>query len=288
MPLLKYFLLFFIPPTILIALILTIFYRLETGANMAEIQASEGQILKTEEIGIIDDFKLVLSDLLFLAGQHGLEELSETGKTVDIIDNLSKDYLLLSDKKMVYDQIRILDRKGMEIVRVNFNGGEPVSVPEGQLQNKGSRYYFSETCRLGRGEVYVSPFDLNVERGEIELPLKPMIRFGTPFFDGQGTKQGIVILNYLGAALLNKFESAAANAIGRMMILNADGFWLKGPAPEDEWGFMYEDGKEKTFGRKYPDAWSEISRADSGQFKMQMAFSALPPSTLSKKPTKLA
>lgn len=267
MPFLKYFLFFFILPAILIALIMTIFYRLESRADMAEIQVSETQILKTAEIGIIDDFNLVMSDLLFLAGQHGLDEISETGKTADIIDDLSRDYLLLSGKKRVYDQIRILDREGMEIVRVNFNGGEPVKVPEGQLQNKGSRYYFSETFRLGRGEVYVSPFDLNIERGKIELPLKPMIRFGTPFFDGQGGKEGIVILNYLGSALLNKFENAAANAVGNMMILNADGFWLKGPDHEDEWGFMYEEGKERTFGRKYPAAWSEISMGDSGQFQ---------------------
>ena len=234
---------------------------------MAEIRASEAQILKTEEIVIVDNFKLVMSDLLFLAGQHGLEKISETGKAADLIDDLTRNYLLLSDKKRVYDQIRILDREGMEIVRVNFNGGEPVSVPEDQLQNKGNRYYFSETFRLGRGEVYVSPFDLNIERGEIELPLKPMIRFGTPFFDGQGGKEGIVILNYLGAALLSKFESAAANAAGNMMILNTDGFWLKGPAPEDEWGFMYEDGKERTFGRKYPGAWSVISMGDSSQYQ---------------------
>lgn len=267
MSLSRYFLLFFVPPAILIATILTIFYRMETGTTMAEILASEGQILKTEEIVIVDDFKSVLSDLLFLAGQHGLEEISEADKTANIIDDLARDYLLLSDKKKLYDQIRILDREGMEIVRVNFNGGEPVSVPKGQLQNKSNRYYFSETFRLGRSEVYISPFDLNIEKGEIELPLKPMIRFGTPFFDGQGDKQGVVVLNYLGVALLNKFGSAAANAVGNMMILNADGFWLKGPDPENEWGFMYEDGKEKIFGKQYPAAWSAISRADSGQFQ---------------------
>ena len=266
-PLLRYFLISFIPPAILIALILFIFYRLETGAYMADTRASEAQTLKTEEIVIVDDFKSILSDLLFLAGQHGLKDISEVSKTADVIDDLTRDYLLLSDKKRVYDQIRILDRKGMEIVRVNFNGGEPASVPEDQLQNKGNRYYFSETFRLGHGEIYVSPFDLNVERGEIEIPLKPMIRFGTPFFDGQGRKQGIVILNYLGASLLNKFESAAKNTVGSMMILNADGFWLKGPDPKYEWGFMYENGKERAFGREYPDAWSSISGADSGQFQ---------------------
>jgi hypothetical protein len=65
----------------------------------------------------------------------------------------------------------------MEVVRVNYSRGNPAVVPRGQLQNKSSRYYFADAFRLGGGEVFASPLDLNIERGEIERPLKPMIRF---------------------------------------------------------------------------------------------------------------
>ena len=33
---------------------------------------------------------------------------------------------------------------------------------------------------MDRGGLYLSPCDLNVKEGEIETPLKPMIRFTTP------------------------------------------------------------------------------------------------------------
>ena len=45
----------------------------------------------------------------------------------------------------------------MEIVRVNYAGGSPYIVPDGQLQDKSDRYYFQEAVRLDKREVYISP-----------------------------------------------------------------------------------------------------------------------------------
>ncbi len=48
------------------------------------------------------------------------------------------------------------------------------------------------------------------------------------------------------------------------MLLNAQGFWLKGLVPEDEWGFMYSN--HKTFGNHFPEEWQQIQKNESGQF----------------------
>ncbi len=80
-----------------------------------------------------------------------------------------------------------------------------------KLQNKKNRYYFRDVFKLNQGEVFVSPLDLNIERGEIEQPLKPMIRFGTPIFDKYSNKRGIVLLNYLGSKLLNRYKDQMDN-----------------------------------------------------------------------------
>lgn len=32
------------------------------------------------------------------------------------------------------------------------------------------------------------------------------------------------------------------------------GYWLVGPNPDNEWGFMYVDKKDVTFGAEYPEA----------------------------------
>src|SRR5262249_56838645 len=129
---------------------------------------------------------------------------------------------------------------------------------------KGKRYYFQQTMRLDKGQVFVSPLDLNVERDESERPLKPMIRFATPVFDRQGAKKGIVILNYLGADLIRKLVEVSVTFPGTALLLNREGFVLHGPSADDEWGFML--GHDRTFAKLYPEARTRLSEAGQGQF----------------------
>jgi signal transduction histidine kinase len=152
----------------------------------------------------------------------------------------------------------------MEIVRVNYNKGDPAKVHEDQLQNKASRYYFEKTWALTRGEVYISPLDLNIERGQIEQPPKPMIRFGTPVFDRSGRKIGILLFNYLGEKMIRNFKGAAANISDHVMLLNPEGYWLSSPRPNDEWGFMYKN--DRTFAKDHTDGWQRVQVEDTGQF----------------------
>ncbi|NNK01046.1 MAG: cache domain-containing protein [Desulfatitalea sp.] len=148
----------------------------------------------------------------------------------------------------IYDQVRIIDADGWESIRVNLvSGKDPVIVGEKALQLKKKRYYFQDTFSLKKGEIFVSPLDLNIEHGEIEIPLKPMIRFGTPIFDEQGQKRGIIIFNYLAANLIQDLKDLVDASFGRCMMLNSDAYWLVYPSsPEREWGFMFEAGMHFT------------------------------------------
>ncbi len=209
--------------------------------------------------------KSIVSDLMFLSEQNELHEMFESGEARRR-KAVSEEYHSFIAKKKIYDQIRFLDEKGVEVVRVNFRDGKTYTAPDEELQLKASRYYFNETLLLERGEVFVSPFDLNVEDEEIEQPLKPTIRLATPVFDSQDRKRGILVLNYLGAELIHDLERASLNASGQVMFLNSDGFWLKGRRPEDEWGFMYAHGNDRRFGNAFLEAWERISEAESGHF----------------------
>jgi len=60
------------------------------------------------------------------------------------------------------------------------------AVPAAQLQKKADRYYFAATMALKPGGLYLSPLDLNIENGRIEVPIKPMIRIATPVSDSRG------------------------------------------------------------------------------------------------------
>ena len=114
----------------------------------------------------------------------------------DAKNNIGLTMKNLASARGFYDQIRFLDNTGKEVVRINYNDGNPAIVPQSQLQDKKDRYYFQEAIALAPEETYISPMDLNIEHGEIEVPLKPMIRFGTPVFNSNGHRQGIVLINY--------------------------------------------------------------------------------------------
>ena len=142
---------------------------------------------------------------------------------------MQKDYVLFCQTQGLYDQIRYLDDKGQERIRVNYNTGHPASVPDRDLQAKVDRYYFPDAMLLNKDKIFMSPFDLNMEHNTIERPLKPTIRFATPVFDKEGAKCGILILNYLGAALIN--AEVAAGFEGSVWLLNPRGYYLAVPAP---------------------------------------------------------
>ncbi|MEE9613766.1 MAG: PAS domain-containing protein [Thermodesulfobacteriota bacterium] len=261
----KRFLVAFIPSVLVALGIIAVVYFVHRDSERTVLEAGEAHRVEVQRRHIIDRFRSVVTDLLFLSEQNEVKKFLESGGS-GYRREIAREYLFFSQKKGIYDQIRLIDSAGMELGRVNYNNGDVSLVPDEGLQSKAGRYYFKETIGLGRGEVFVSPFDLNVEKGKIEEPLKPMIRFGTPVFDNEGRKRGVVVLNYLGRRLINTFKDAFTEGPGRFVLLNPDGFYLHGLRPGDEWGFMYEDGGERRFGVDYPEAWHEVSGTESGRF----------------------
>ncbi|MCP2597313.1 HD domain-containing protein, partial [Candidatus Aminicenantes bacterium AC-335-G13] len=125
-----------------------------------------------------------------------------------------------------YYQIRIIDYSGNEVIRINNKrDGTTEIVPDSELQNKKHRYYFQETIKLRKNQIYVSPIDLNIEHGKIEIPYTPVVRLATPLFNSNGEKKGILILNMYFSRVLellpkNMFIQTEE---GNLISLNSDG-----------------------------------------------------------------
>ena len=243
------------------------FHYFEVDNQQIKIQSHATASASSSARALDRSLRSAFNDLTYLADHKGFKDLYRTGSAVDepLRLHIRDDWLAFSRAKRVYDQIRWISADGQELVRINFNRGNPFSVPDYELQNKAGRYYFRETFNLNPGQIYLSRFDLNIEHGVIEQPIKPMIRIGTPLFDQAGHHQGIVLLNYLGDQLLEEFSQAGTDERARTWLVNADGYWLKGPSPRLEWGFMYE--QDASLARSYPRAWERIASADRGQFE---------------------
>ena len=216
--------------------------------------------------GLIQNhFQSVRSDILFLPRLNEMIRYRDVNNDVDR-RYIEQEFLEFTRSKMVYDQIRFLDRSGMEQVRINFNNGSPSIVEEEDLQDKSDRYYFRDSIKQAEGDVYISPFDLNKEYGKIELPYNPMIRFGTPLFDSQGEIAGVIILYYLGDTMLEDLRTANRNYPGSFFLLNMNGYWLFSDKREDEWGFMFPDRQNLTLSERDPVVWEKVSGSTKTQF----------------------
>ncbi|MES1950148.1 Hpt sensor hybrid histidine kinase [Salinisphaera sp. S4-8] len=159
-------------------------------------------------------------------------------------------------------QLRWIDRHGSERLRVDYEQGRIAVRARELLQDKSERPYVRSGLAMADGEIYVSPLNLNIEEGQLELPHKPVIRFATPLFDASGRRRGLVVANVLGREWLDAFALAAGEFSDQLMLLNRDGYWLHSPERADEWGF--ELSSNRRFGKRYPDIWQVIQSGPAG------------------------
>ncbi|HCY85573.1 MAG TPA: hypothetical protein DHV36_10600 [Desulfobacteraceae bacterium] len=183
----------------------------------------------------------------------------------------------------IYDQIRYIDRHGKEKVRLNWSEEEGSRLTEVKnLQFKGDRPYFIRGMSQESGGIYISAFDLNVENGKVEQPLKPMLRIVLPAGADPRMPSGVLVMNLLGQNLLTVLTEAGGNTNGEVFLVNDRGHWLKGPEPELEWQFMFSD-TPKSLGHAFPKLWQQIIGHRDGKFQNDQGvffYSSITPYTL--------
>ncbi|GAB1051688.1 MAG: hypothetical protein Sw1PiTSA_25930 [Shewanella algae] len=159
-----------------------------------------------------------------------------------------------------YMQVRWIGTSGVERVRVDHTDNQRRVVANDALQDKSSRYYVIEANRLAPGAVYYSPFDLNIEGGEIEKPYRPTLRAATKVMDTNTSELGLALVNLDGSGLLERLRQS-----GKTMLLNAEGYWLLSTYGHREWGFMFGD-PEQRLAVVHPKVWQRIQQTSQGQF----------------------
>ena len=261
------YLLTLILPSGLLCLIFVFSLHREDQVRVREsLEAAEELRLLAGARSLTGDIEMITGDVRLIASLPSLARALEKADP-PALAAYAADLAVLSASRRVYDQLRWIDESGMERVRVDFIQNQAFVVPAERLQNKAQRYFFTDTMRLAPGEIYVSPLDLNIEQGRVETPFKPTLRLGMPVFDAAGRPRGIVIVNYFGRYLLDRFSDVTEAREGgvRVNLLNRDGYWLIAPQAGDEWGFMF--GRKESFGTRFPAAWARISASERGQFE---------------------
>ena len=157
-------------------------------------------------------------------------------------DSLSELFLTAAAINRHYMQVRFIDAQGQEKIRIeqSNNNLAPVIIKEAALQDKSSREYFTATQKTPAGELWHSPFDLNIEQGAIEQLIKPTYRIAHPvYFDGAFS--GMVIINLDMTYVLN-YLTESNNFL--VYLVDSDNELLIHPDPKKSWS-KYLPGRSK-------------------------------------------
>ena len=209
------------------------------------------------------EFENIVADVRLLSKMQESQQVFTSHMTAILAKNL----LFFSLDKKTYDNIRYLDRQGMELFRIDYHEGNPSVAENMALQDKGRRYYHKGSRKLKVGELYISALDLDTNSCDPGAIPKPIMRIAAPLFDSEGTRHGVVMLNYFGDHLCRIMELGTEGSSEKPMLLNDKGYWLRSNDADKEWGFMREGGKDLTFQASFPKEWDNIVNTVNGQIR---------------------
>ncbi|HQP10902.1 MAG TPA: sensor domain-containing diguanylate cyclase, partial [Candidatus Omnitrophota bacterium] len=260
---LKCFFALFLPIWLLGCALLWFFHYSEVNNVKRSLGVNIAHTLDLQKESVILDFVSIVSDLKLLSGIVELSGFCDDPQA-RVKEKLSEEFGIFLKSKGIYEQIVLIDGSGQEVLKVDYNNGTPKAITGEHLYDRSKQYYFQETFRIVHNEVYISPLDLKVEHGQIEEPFKPMIRLGTPLVNAKKTKTNVIMVSYLGQQLIDNLVKIASDQPGDFMFLNRNGYWMKGPRKDQEWGFMFADGHTRSFRESFPDEWRQISQQETG------------------------
>lgn len=187
-----------------------------------------GVALKTEEVQrLLQD---VEGNVLYLSRLPTLRDLMNLppgaqGERQRLVARLGEEFLSFSRSNKIYSQVRHIDERGREIVRADSDGQHHFLVPSDRLQDKQDRYYFKEAIATPPGTIYVSPMDINIEWGSVQVPHKPMVRYAVPLQSAHGEPRGIIIVNLDAAQILRQIL-ALGQEKGDVSLVSSEGVYL--------------------------------------------------------------
>ncbi|MEQ8956154.1 MAG: cache domain-containing protein, partial [Gammaproteobacteria bacterium] len=246
----------FLPVLILFILCFGSVLYVDYARLRERMESDQSELVSLTVVAFQNFYSSINSDLDGLARELAITRLVNGDDTA--IPEIEFLFTNFAERRQIFDQVRLIGANGQETVRINFRDGVTEVVAEPDLQNQSDRYYFSATMEAAPNQLYVSDFDLNVESGIIETPIRPVVRLGIPLQRDDGSRWGILILNLNGTALINSIRNVAENNNSEIWLLNQDGYFLVGPNQEDEWAFMFPDRADRTLAQQNPALWNKL------------------------------
>jgi HAMP domain-containing protein len=211
----------------------------------------------------------VQSDLFFLRDSNALALHLKPRNVKDnqyginlLLKNAQIAFKKFSKQKKIYQQVRYINAEGVEVIRIDYKNNKSKIISDTNLQNKSASRYVQESLALEQDGLLITDIELNREKGEIEQPHNPTIRYATPVFDKENKLQGIIVLNVNGHELL-QIVSSHNNEGESLFFTDPEGFYYYHADESKAWG---GDKNLKTGSNFYKDEENlaeQFKQADS-------------------------
>lgn len=205
--------------------------------------------------GVRQFLEAVQEDLLFLSQLPVIRQLAtaeaigSSERVFGLRENAEQEFLIFSQGKRAFYQVRYLNSTGHEVVRLNVENGRPQIVARQDLQDKSQRYYVREALALPPGRVYVSRIDLNVEHGEVEVPYRGVLRFATPVEGQQAVGRGLLVINLFADYLFSLITPLPPET--QAWWVDEEGFYLGYAGESEEKRRLYSLENRRPLGTDY-------------------------------------
>lgn len=257
---LKVFLLFIIVYFTLIYIII----KIKHNSHIENLKMRESLRTSIEKNVIEKDMEMRIMDIQILSKFLNYEYFSHNEK--EILKLMEEIFYAYLDSKKEYYQLRYLDEKGNEILKIENKKNGIIKKEKTKLQNKENRYYYKNALENLK-EIYVSKFDLNIENEKIENPYKPTIRFISFLKNEKKDVVGMIVFNYNPKNIINRIKSINNNR--KYYILNQEGYWITSDNENHEFAFMFQNKNELKFSNLNKEAWEIIKKNENGQFVLK-------------------
>ena len=210
--------------------------------NNALRQQTEARLISETQIKAVrvEAFlENIRSDIVFL------NRLSEVERYARVIENRGSasdltfarreveiEFINFISEHRQYNQVRLIDPSGQEVVRVNLSPDGPVTAPLASLEYEGDDDYFKGAIGLPEDGIYTSAIELNKEQeGQIGVPHKPVIHYAAPIYLN-GRVYGIVVVDALAETFLSPLGIGTSSGF----LIDADGYYIYHPVAAKRWG----------------------------------------------------
>ena len=260
-------------------------YYSYSSSRATLLKAAERDLLTATQVlgrnlrGNIDG---VSRDALVLAGiaqGKALPQASSAPVREQAENDLAELFETLMRVHPEYMQIRLISAAGhgLEQVRVDRDGEQPLRTPYSSLQEKAHFDYVFDTLRLPPGQVRLSPIVINHELGTHSGVGRPTLHVSTPVAGADGQPSALIVINIDLNQLFDQLRSDLP-AHYQVYLSNRWGDLLIHPDQRRTFGF--DQGRRRFLQDEFPDVQqlldtqteSLIGRSDGKDTSLVAAF----------------